>query len=197
MKKNNTANVQTEKIDNSYQNLKRIRQEKGLSLRQLAESSHLSVSFLSNYENGKVNITIASLKKVALALGVPVTDLITDDQENQDILFVPAKERYIRTLFEAEQGVALHEYLTRGSNFDMHVVIGKLPPRSNTGDYSVHVGEEFILCRKGCVSVDLDGKIYPLKEDDMIYYLSTIPHRIINEQDRAVEYLQVNTPASF
>ena len=39
--------------DISYINCRRIRKEKGLSLRELSQRSGLSTVYLSNYENGK------------------------------------------------------------------------------------------------------------------------------------------------
>lgn len=190
------SSERVEKVDNSYQNMKMIRRMRGITLKQLAKASNLSISFLSNYENGRVNITIASLKKIALALGVPVSDLITDN-EADDIIFVPREKRYIHTLYESPTGKAVHEYLTRSNDVCMHVVIGRLPPHSDTGEPSSHNGEEFILAIKGIVSVILDGVVYRIKDGDMLYYRSTLFHKLANEQDEEVEYLQVNTPPTY
>lgn len=189
-------NRQKEALDKIHLNVKRIRTANGITLRQLAHDSNLSLSYLSNYENGKVNITINSLKKIATALGVPVVDLITDNQEN-DIIIVPKEERYIHCLYEAPTGIAIQEYLMRSNKAAMHVLFGKLPPHSDTGEPSSHYGEEFILAIKGTISVIIDDMTYRIKEGDMIYYSSRYFHKLANEQDIEVEYFQVNTPPTF
>ena len=183
-------------VDTTHLNVKRIRHLKQITLRDLARESGLSLSYLSNYENGKVNITINSLKKISLALGVSVADLITDNQ-HQDIIIVPKAQRFIRTIYQAPTGTGYQEYLMRNNKRAMHVLIGKLPPHSDTGEPSAHYGEEFILAIKGIVSVILDDVVYRLNEGDMIYYLSTFFHKVANEQDIEIEYLHVNTPPTY
>ena len=49
-------------MDNiTYANARNILKEKKMSLKELSERSGLSMAYLSNFENGKVNITVASL----------------------------------------------------------------------------------------------------------------------------------------
>ena len=182
--------------DTSYQNVKQFRQLRRMSLRELARESGLTLSYLSNYENGKVNITINSLKKIANALGVPVAELLGGTQD-RDIVVVPRRDRVVRELYVAPSGVALQEYLMSSGRAAMHVLIGRLPPHSDSGDPSAHYGEEFILSIQGVVSVILDNTTYRLEEGDMIYYRSTHLHKVANEQDNEIVYLHVNTPPTF
>ena len=203
--KNETKEVASEKAskseqcvgrDNSHLNVRRIRQMKGMTLRQLAKESNLSLSYLSNYENGKVNITISSLRKIAEAIGTPVSDLLTDNQEN-DVVIVPKEERYTRVLYESENGTAYQQYLMYSGRSSMHVSINNLPPHSDSGDPASHYGEEFILSIHGTVSVILDDKVYQIPEGTMIYYRSTFFHKVANETDEEVSFFQVNTPPTY
>lgn len=182
--------------DNSHLNVRKIRQMKGMTLRQLAKEANLSLSYLSNYENGKVNITISSLRKIAEAIGVPVSDLLTDNQEN-DVVIVPREERYTRVLYEAETGTALQQYLMYSGRAIMHVSINNLPPHSDSGAPTSHYGEEFILSIRGTVCVILDDKAYHIPEGTMIYYRSTFFHKVANETDEEVAFFQVNTPPTY
>ena len=182
--------------DTSHLNVRRIRQMKGMTLRQLAKESKLTLSYLSNYENGKVNITITSLRKIAEAIGVPVSDLLTDNQES-DVVIVPKEHRYTRVLYETETGKAIQEYLMYSGRAIMHVSINTLPPHSDSGEPSSHYGEEFILSLKGTVSVILDDKVYAIPEGTMIYYRSTFFHKVANDTDEEVSFFQVNTPPTY
>ena len=50
--------------------IRNLRKEKSLTLKDLSEKTDLSVSFLSQVENGASSLAITSLKKIADALGV-------------------------------------------------------------------------------------------------------------------------------
>ena len=62
-------------------NLKRIRQEKGLTQEQLAEVSGFSQQYISGLEQGRRNPTIVSLYELATALGVSHMELVLPDGE--------------------------------------------------------------------------------------------------------------------
>ncbi|NCE63994.1 helix-turn-helix domain-containing protein [Pseudoflavonifractor sp. 524-17] len=183
-------------VDTSHLNVRRLRRLKGMTLRQLASQSGLSLSYLSNYENGKVNITISSLKKIAEAIGAPVADLLTDSLEH-DVTIVSKEDRYSRVLYECAAGAAIQEYLMYSNRAAMHVSITHLPPHSDSGAPSSHYGEEFILTLKGVVTVILDDYSYQLPEGSMIYYRSTFFHKVANEQDTEASFFQVNTPPTY
>ncbi len=57
-------------------NLKRIRTEKGISQGDIVKTSGIDKAMISNIENGKTNPTLATIAKLAKALGVPIEDLI-------------------------------------------------------------------------------------------------------------------------
>ena len=62
-------------------NVKRIRQEKGLTQEQLAEISGFSRQYLSGLEQGRRNPTIVSLYELATALGVRHMELLRSAED--------------------------------------------------------------------------------------------------------------------
>jgi len=58
------------------ENLKRIRNTKGISQGDIARSLKVSRGFISNIENGKTNPTLATITKLAKALGVSSDQLL-------------------------------------------------------------------------------------------------------------------------
>lgn len=50
--------------------IKSLRKERKLTLKQIADQTNLSISFLSQVERSKSSITLESLKKISEALGV-------------------------------------------------------------------------------------------------------------------------------
>ena len=56
-----------------------VRANKGLTLRQLEELTGISRATLNNIENGKVSPQLDYLEKLAIAMGVHITDLFESD----------------------------------------------------------------------------------------------------------------------
>lgn len=57
----------------------KARKQKGLTLIELAELTHLSKSLLNNIENEKNSPTLRQLELIAIALGVRITDLFESE----------------------------------------------------------------------------------------------------------------------
>ena len=57
--------------------LRQLRTDRGLTLKQLAESSELSVSYLSDIERGRTTPTLNTLEVLAHALSLSVIDFLT------------------------------------------------------------------------------------------------------------------------
>lgn len=61
-------------------NIKQIRIDKGLTQKQLGElcKPHMADSAIRRYENGKANPKLETVRRIADALGVSMSDLIDD-----------------------------------------------------------------------------------------------------------------------
>lgn len=57
-------------------NLKRIRTEKGISQGDIVKTAGIDKSMISNIENRKTNPTLATIAKLAKAVGVPIDLLL-------------------------------------------------------------------------------------------------------------------------
>lgn len=57
------------------EHLRKVRQEKGLSMRQLASKAEIEYKQLSLIEHGEINTTISTVFALAEALEIPVKDL--------------------------------------------------------------------------------------------------------------------------
>lgn len=64
---------ESEKLGN---NLKRLRTKKGITQGDIARSLGVSRGFVSNIENGKTNPTLATIARLANAIGVTSDELL-------------------------------------------------------------------------------------------------------------------------
>ena len=59
------------------QRVRELRAEKGLSQEALAASCDLDRSYIGGVERGERNVSLLNIKKIADALGIPVTELFS------------------------------------------------------------------------------------------------------------------------
>jgi transcriptional regulator with XRE-family HTH domain len=65
------------------QNVRRIRQKKGLTQEQFAEVSGFSQQYISGLEQGRRNPTVVTIYELAMALGVDHLDLFRLPQKRK------------------------------------------------------------------------------------------------------------------
>lgn len=80
-------------MENLGKKIKDIRLGKGVSLRDLAKHIGLTRSFLSQVERGKTNPSIASLEKIAQALGIGLSYFFKEEFPIKFSLFKKKRER--------------------------------------------------------------------------------------------------------
>jgi len=85
-------------------NLKEFRLKKAISQGDIADTLGVSRGYISNIENGKTNPTLATISKLAEAVGVSVSDLTKNGHKVTDFAsdrFVPKIEALIRAVHQA------------------------------------------------------------------------------------------------
>ena len=64
--------------------IKELREEKGMSQKDLSYKADLDRSYIASVETGKRNISIVNIEKVAVALEVSLKDFFCDGTFNND-----------------------------------------------------------------------------------------------------------------
>lgn len=157
--------------------IRRLRHARGYTLVQLAEIADLSHPFLSQLERGLARPSIASLEKIARALGTSQVELLAG-------AVGPAVEPAAPvSLVRAGTGSRGHyaegeaEMLVRGDARRFHplTVEGANP---DFGDAFIHAEDEFLHVLAGRVEVDLRERgCHRLEPGDSLYYAGGTPHR--------------------
>jgi transcriptional regulator with XRE-family HTH domain len=175
--------------------LRTIRRLRRGTLRAVAERAGLSESFLSQVERGRANASIASLQRIAGALGVSVADLFSPDGQR-------VRPRVLRR--ESRPQLALGAtgrkfLLTPRPLEHLEVFIGELEPGGSTADepYTHGSSEELVVVLAGRVHLELGTEVHELQQGDSIDYPSSLPHRVINAGDEIAEVMWVISPPSL
>ncbi len=158
---------------NIGQCLRSLREERGLSLRALADKSGLAVNTLSLIENGKSSPSVSTLQKISSALQVPIVAFFLLNRNDQKVVFTRSGRR--------KQAAFEHGYLEDlggGLSEDaMEPFIVTLGPETNSGpDPIVHTGYEFVFCLAGRIAYIIENQRYILDPGDSLFFESHLPH---------------------
>ena len=178
--------------------LKKSRNDKGMSLRELATKVDLSASFLSQIEQGKASPSIENLKKIAHTLDVRVAYLIEDEEDDiRNIEFVKAANvRYIESI---DSNIKMGLLLASNKEKNMEPIIYEIGIDGESGrDYYSHGNsEEFIYILEGELEVYVANKKYKLAKGDSLYFKSSLNHRFKNTSKKEVKALWVVSPPTI
>jgi len=176
--------------------IKKRRNEKTMSLRELAEKVEVSASFLSQIEQGKASPSIENLKKIANELDIRVSNLIEDDESNRDVILMKKSERYL--VESLNHGTKIALLTTPNREKQMEPIYYEIKPGGESGrNFYNHPGEEFVLVVEGTLDVFINDKKYVLEDGDSLYFNSTQNHKFKNNYDKLVKVVWVVTPPTF
>ncbi|NUW46581.1 helix-turn-helix domain-containing protein [Nonomuraea rhodomycinica] len=166
-----------------------------MTVRGLAAEAGASASFISQLERGQAGASVGMLRRIALALGVTVADLFSEDDEVGHRV-VPRSGRP-----ELPAGPGARKYLISQRplrNLEMYA--GEFDPGASTGaePYTHGDAQEILLVIRGEVTLWLgppgEAARHVLGPGDSVEYRTSLPHRVANEGERTAEVLWVVSP---
>jgi transcriptional regulator with XRE-family HTH domain len=174
--------------------LRAIRRLRRATLKTIADRAGVSESFLSQVERGKASASIASLRRIAGALGISVADL-----------FEPSGPPRPRVLRRDERpalafGILGRKLLlTPRPLHHLEVFVGELDVGGSTGaePYAHGDSEELFVVLSGHVQLELGGEVHDLEHGDSIDYRSSTPHRAVNVGEGRAEVMWIISPPSY
>jgi DNA-binding transcriptional MerR regulator/quercetin dioxygenase-like cupin family protein len=173
--------------------LRRLRERLGLSLRESAQRTGLSLSFISALERGVTGASIATLQRVTAAYGTTINEVFGAP---------PARERLVHprrrpVLRVGGPSVRIEQLASGATQLEPQLFV-LAPGASSDGAYA-HDGEEFLYLLTGALTVWVgEDEVYRLAEPgDALTFPSTMPHRWRNDAGGETRLLWINTPPTF
>jgi transcriptional regulator with XRE-family HTH domain len=157
--------------------IRRIRQEKGLTLKEIEARVGVSATHISEIERGKTSPTIQALEKIAQAMGVLPSHLIDLPQMTKPSVQHPADHS---SMTMNGGSIRLESLGDRGVCSEMSIFQATIEGDGEVGGVSGHRGEEFCYVMEGFLEVVVDGTPYVLRQGDTIHFKATRPHQIRN-----------------
>jgi len=175
--------------------IRRLRESRQLSLKEVAARSGLTQSFLSQVERNLTSPSVASLRKVAQAFGVPLTELFQGPVRPENRVVRRAERRQL-----IHPGRQWRDYLlTPSLTGKLQVILSVIEPGGGSGEepYAHDSDEECVVILRGRLDFWVGPDRYLLEEGDSIVFESRIPHRNRNPGPEQTEVLWITTPPSY
>ncbi len=171
--------------------LRRLRTRAHKTLKEVAQTTGLSISFISALERGGSGASVASLRRLAGAYGVTMRELFGADLEQHP----PLVRGEDRPVMQWENGVRFEEMASGEKIMDPSYI--RVPAGAGSEGFYSHNGEEFVHVISGVLFVELkDQGTYEVAAGDTLYFPSTTQHRWWAAEE-PVEAIYVNTPPTF
>ena len=177
--------------------IKALRQEKNISIEELAERSGLAIEQIERIENNIDLPSLAPLIKIARVLGVRLGTFL-DDQDEMGPVVCRKKEAkdtisFSNNAIHSRRHMEYHSLSKSKADRHMEPFIIDVQPTEESSDFvlSSHEGEEFIMVLEGTMEISYGKHTYLLEEGDSIYYDSIVPHHVHAYEGKQAKILAV------
>lgn len=180
------------RMENIGEAVKKLRKERGYTLKDVSEQVNLSIGYLSQFERGITTIAVEQLVKIADMLGVSANYFFSDHISREEVVTRSYDQKVIRVI---NQNI-YKSLSTHPEGKEMLPKIVEMLPATNNEHVAVypHEGEEFIYILEGVLTLIIDGSEQQLFPGDSAHYSSSRPHNWANYTNKMVKFIAVHTP---
>lgn len=157
--------------------IRQLRQQKKMSLQQLAERSDVSAAAIHKIERNTMVPTITTLMKLSSALNRSIAYLVSEEEDDdRGAVLIRAAAR--RPVFTSKEGLELAGISGPYGRFFMAGAAATVEPGADSGPRAMeHLGEELIYVLSGSMVFDVDGTEYVVRRGDALHFRTDRAHR--------------------
>ncbi|PXX54792.1 XRE family transcriptional regulator [Nocardia tenerifensis] len=173
-------------------NVRRRREEAGLTLEQLSTQSSVSRAMLSKVERGEKSPTIGVASRIAHALGASLSELIGGPAAASSVAVVMRKSD--RPVFrDPETGFERHMVSAAPGAGGGEMIVHYLPAQVSTGLLPAYPPgtEKQLVVLAGTLTVAIGGITETLHTGDSVFFQADADHGFANRTDTPCEYIMV------
>lgn len=153
-----------------------LRRERGLTLKALGARAGLSHPFLSQLERGLARPSLASIERIAGALGIPVADLWTEDAPPAPPRLVPHGDGPTLRHQTVNAPGGVREIAPYGDPLAVHEWTGG--SRSFPREATALDGQVMVYVIRGGLELEVAEATYDLGEGDALLFDGRQAHRM-------------------
>jgi transcriptional regulator with XRE-family HTH domain len=174
--------------------LRALRQERGLSIAQVAQQTGLTKGFLSQLERNLTSVSLAALARICSALGVRFGDVLDEPPMGAVI----HRESAIRW---TEVGNHEDLVLSPPEEQRLNLIESRIPPGVSAGDgvYTFPADVELVYVLAGALELSVGSEIVTVESGETFTYSPRDPHSWRNpskSEETVVLWFAVPNPYS-
>ncbi|WP_028937243.1 helix-turn-helix domain-containing protein [Pseudonocardia spinosispora] len=170
-----------------------LRTARGMTISELARHADVSTGLISQVERDLTDPSLATIRKIARALDVPLFSLF-EEIEGEELTVVRRKERM---QVQSATGGITYSRVSAGRG-RLEVLEGTLAPGSASAPEPwSHPSEECVLVTEGTLIVEVAGRESSLEAGDSCYLDSRVPHRYRTGERAGATFIVSITPPSY
>ena len=159
-----------------------LRQLQGLTLEQLATTSGVSRSMLSQIERGRANPTLAVTQRIAQTFGISIGELVDDPNAGPAVDVVRGDDPGALFRGDAECELRTLSPLQLEKNIEFYAI--RLRPGAELSSTAHFEGtREMFTVSTGSAEVTAGRSVVTLREGDTAHYRADVAHCIRNTAD--------------
>lgn len=159
--------------------LRRIRQEKSISLQKFADITGVSKLTLGNIERGEGNPSLAIIWKIANGLSIPISTLLHETEK----VSISRKHEGNKVI-SANDACTLEPMFEISHHGTTEIHRAFLQPYSTYKPGAHQAGvDEYVTVMKGKLEIIIGDNFYQLDEFDSIRFSGDVEHAYINPTD--------------
>ena len=168
--------------------LERLRTQRGMTVRDLAEQSGLSASFIRAVERGDSDISLGRLARLAHVFHYDLGSFLGFTATISRPSFITGENRKRISRGKGVDYEALHL-----PALDLDLVIVKLGPGAAFKDTLTHEGIDVVYVVEGDVVLVLNNVDYEMTTGDCSVFSAGFPHKLRNDSNGEVTAISITT----
>ena len=168
--------------------LERVRTQRGMTVRELAEQSGLSASFIRAVERGDSDIAIGRLAKLANVFHYDLGSFLGFTAQLTRPTFVTAADRK-----RVNRGKGVSYEVLHLPALDLDLVDVRLGPGATFKDELSHEGIDVVFVTKGQIVLVVNHIDYPMTAGDCCVFAAGFPHKLRNDSRSEANAISVTT----
>lgn len=172
--------------------VRKLRNERNLTIAQLAERAELSSGLISQIERGRSNPSVRTLQRLRSALGVnlwaflqPSESHATNDSTTSGAPYFIRRKADRLKIVRGKSRIS-EELLSPRSDDQMRFMMITIPPGIESGDMLIGQGRKGGCVFSGRARLTVDGETGELEQGDAFQFPADVPHKIANPYDEPV-----------
>jgi len=159
--------------------IRRLRLQRGLSVRGLAEQAGISASFLGAVERGESDIALGRLAQVAGSLDHDVASLLGYSLRQA----TPRTIEPVTSKRSRGRGVDFAAFRVPGTHLEL--LVASFEPGTQFDDTVTHAGIDVMYIARGELVLVVENEDYPLREGECVVWPSSHTHTMRNDSDQS------------